>query len=263
MSRPDPRRRPTKAERKEQARLERERIRREMAVRSRNRRIGLVLVMLAVAGAAGAAIVAAAGAPELPTPRALLDRAAAAAQEAGCADIRTVGPYGGVADPQAPDYQDQLHIGAGSAIVVPPALGTYPSVPPTSGPHNPVPLSAGVYTEPPAVDRLIHSLEHGAAVIWYDPEAPAAMIEGIADFYGQADPVGQDRVIVAPYDYPDEGAAGILPPDTQMVLVAWHRLQTCAGPNLAAAFGFTSQYSFPTFGGRDYQGEAPQPGASM
>jgi hypothetical protein len=75
--------------------------------------------------------------------------------------------------------------------------------------------------------------------------------------------VGQDRVIVAPYDYPDGGEAGLLPPGTQMALVAWHRLQSCARPNLAAAFGFTSQFAFPTFGGRPYQGEAPEQGSAI
>lgn len=263
MSRPDPNRRPTKAERREQARLERERIQREMASRSRNRKIGLILVAVAVAGAAGAAIVSAAGSPSFPAPGALLQRADAAAQQAGCGDVQTAEPYGGVADPQAPGYQDQIHVGPGAAFAVMPGLETYPSVPPASGPHNDVTLSAGVYSEPPAVDRLIHSLEHGAAVIWYAPDAPTATIDQIAAFYRQNDPIGQDRVIVAPYDYPAAGAAGILPPGTQMVVVAWHRLQSCASPSLAAAFGFTSQYAFPTYGGRGYQGEAPEPGRAI
>ena len=33
--------------------------------------------------------------------------------------------------------------------------------------------------------------------------------------------------------------------------------------DLAVAFDFTSQYSFPTTAGRDYQGEAPEPGAAI
>lgn len=263
MSSSDPNRRPTKAERKERARVERERIQREMASRSRNRKIGIGLVSLAVAGAVGAAVISTAGSPDLPDPQVLLERADAGAQQAGCADVQTTGSYGGVDDPEAPDYVDQSHIGPGSPFQAMPPLGTYPSVPPASGPHGDVTLGAGVYRDPPAVDRLIHSLEHGGAVIWYDPDAPGAVIDGIRAFYQQNDPVGQDRVIVAPYDYPDGGEAGLLPPGTQMALVAWHRLQTCAQPNLAAAFGFTSQFASPTFGGRPYQGEAPEAGAPI
>ena len=41
-------RRPTKAERKDQARLEREQIQRQMAARKRNRNIGIVVISLAV-----------------------------------------------------------------------------------------------------------------------------------------------------------------------------------------------------------------------
>jgi hypothetical protein len=45
-----------------------------------------------------------------------------------------------------------------------------------------------------------------------------------------------------------------------MALVAWHNVQTCANVNLAAAFGFTSEYAFPTFEQREYKGEAPEAG---
>ena len=41
-------RRPTKAERKDQARIEREQIQRQMAARKRNRNIGIVVIALAV-----------------------------------------------------------------------------------------------------------------------------------------------------------------------------------------------------------------------
>jgi hypothetical protein len=142
-----------------------------------------------------------------------------------------------------------------------PALSTYPSVPPTSGPHADSPLAAGVYPSPPAMDQLIHSLEHGAAIVWYDPNASGAALTEIQDFYRDAD-VGS-RVIVAPYDYPDEGAAGSLPAGTGMALVSWHRLQTCTDVNLAAAFGFTARYASPSYSGEDYLGDAPEPGAAL
>jgi uncharacterized protein DUF3105 len=257
MSRPDPRRRPTKAERKEEARLERERIQRAMAKRSRNRKLGVGLMAVAVAGAIGAVAITAAGSPDIPDPDALLRRAGSATQQAGCEPVETIGAYGAIDDPADPGYTDRTHVGGGSFVSMPP-LETYPSVPPTSGPHADTTLGAGVYDDPPAVDRVLHSLEHGAAVIWFDPDASSETIDEIRAFYRQNDAVRQDRVIVAPFDYPDQGAAGLFPPGIEMALVAWHRMQTCAEPSVAAAFGFTSQYAFPTYGTRPYQGESPE-----
>jgi hypothetical protein len=253
--RPDQTRRPTKAERKEQARLEREALQRRLAARRRRRTVGTVLVVAGV----GAGILAFTLMPsggELPDADALLQRAAQAADAAGCGDVSTTPSF----DP--PD-QDRTHIGT----TVGPPLSAYPTTPPASGPHAAVTLPAGVYESLGLAElfRSIHSLEHGAAVIWYDPAAPAERVARLLDFYDrrlQDAQVGQDRVIVAPYDFPGD-AAGVLPDGTQMALVAWHRLRTCASVDLAVAFDFTSQYSFPTTDGRDYLGEAPEPGAQI
>jgi hypothetical protein len=46
-------------------------------------------------------------------------------------------------------------------------------------------------------------------------------------------------------------------------LVSWHRLRSCASIDLAVAFDFTSQFSFPTAEDREYAGVAPEPGASL
>lgn len=45
---------------------------------------------------------------------------------------------------------------------------TYETDPPTSGAHHPTWVSAGFYTEPQQTERLVHSLEHGNVVIYYD-----------------------------------------------------------------------------------------------
>ena len=47
----------------------------------------------------------------------------------------------------------------------------YSSLPGTSGPHWDTPANWGVYTTPQEESQLIHNLEHGGIVIWYDPEA--------------------------------------------------------------------------------------------
>ncbi len=263
-------RRPTKAERKEQARLEREQIQRRVTRRRRSRTLGLALVAVAVVAiVVGVVVLQPADAPATAdAPEALLQEAASAAEAAGCDDVQTVDPYGGVSDPDAPGYQDQVHIGSGEFLTGP-ALSTYPSIPPTSGPHAaipPGPIAAGVYDSPPDLYRAIHSLEHGASIVWYRPGTSQAALDRLTAFYGQSlddASVGQDRVIVAPYDYPDQGEAGQLPSGVNMAIVAWHRLQGCGAVSLPVAFDFTSRFSAPPWGDRTYEGEAPEAGATL
>ena len=261
---PNESRGPTKAERKEQARLEREAIQRQMTSRKRNRTIGLTLVALAVVVVIVAVVVLQPGGGSdtaTATPAELLSQAPDAAQAAGCTEVQTTDFYGG-ADQSSPDYADQAHIEGDERFPELPPLDSYPSTPPASGPHvGATTLPAGVYDSPPDLGPLLHSLEHGGSVVWYSPTAPQAQVDEIRAFYDQSDPVGQDRVIVAPYDY--EGPGGQLPDGVQMAVVAWRRLQTCATPDLAVAFDFTSQYSYPTTQDREYVGEAPERGAAM
>lgn len=45
----------------------------------------------------------------------------------------------------------------------------YPQTPPAGGDHNPAWLNCGVYTEVQANENAVHSLEHGAIWVTYDP----------------------------------------------------------------------------------------------
>lgn len=155
----------------------------------------------------------------------------------------------------SPEDSDHAHIDDPSAY---PDLSTYPSTPPASGPHALSPLPAGVYGDPPDVYATIHSLEHGAVVVWLSPEdAPFAG----SDFF--RDPENIDHVVVAPYDYPDQGASGSLPEGKAMALVSWHHVQLCDDANVTAVEEFLSQYRFPTLGGGEYLGDAPEQGAPI
>jgi hypothetical protein len=49
-------------------------------------------------------------------------------------------------------------------------LVTYDRVPPAGGPHNPVQLNCGVYTQALPNENAVHSLEHGAVWITYNPD---------------------------------------------------------------------------------------------
>jgi hypothetical protein len=279
-------RRLTKAERKDEARRQREEIQRQMARRRRNRKI-MTATAIVVAVAVVATVVFF-GRSGIPSPQDLLAQAKTAEKAAVCTTVKNVPPFatGNVTGDKAaaaaaiahgdPTAVDRDHIG-GQYNPTPPKLSLYPSVPPTSGPHAPIPpgpLPAGVYDSPPDIYRAIHSLEHGAAIVWYAPSAPADLVNAVKAFYGQKQlkqNVGQDRVLVAPYDYPDQGSAGLLPKGVTMALVAWHRLETCGRLNLAAAFDFTSQYSVRAAGqglqagypGRKYLGEAPEAGSGL
>jgi hypothetical protein len=235
-----------------------------MARRRRNRWIGIALVVVAVAGViVGGTLVGRSS--NLPDPAETLAAAPAAAQAAGCEEVQVVGPYGGVEDPAAPDFHDRTHTSPTGAFPTMPPLSTYETVPPTSGPHDPTWLRFGVYGSPPPIAQVIHSLEHGAVVIWHAPEAPPEEIDRIAEFFERTDAaVGGSKVIVAPYDYPQEGEAGGLPEGAQMALVAWHRLRSCGSPSLPVAFDFVTRFaSAPNDVDVAYQGEAPEPQAAV
>jgi hypothetical protein len=230
---------PNRLARKEEARRQREALRRKMARRRTLRITGAIVAALVVVAAVTVYVLS------RPNP----------AEAAGCGDVRTIAPY--------PGGNDRAHIGSGSAVTSPPPLLTYSSVPPASGPHDPTPQPAGVYSTPPGIYHVIHSLEHAAVVIWYPPGTQGAELAKIKSFYN--DPINQDHVIVSPYDYPDQGAAGKLPSGKQMVLVAWHHMESCSRISLSAAQDFIKHYRLTTgeTASTAYKGDAPEPGLSI
>jgi hypothetical protein len=76
---------------------------------------------------------------------------------------------------QQPD-DGQTHVTPGTDCRAPGASGAcgadpYSSLPAASGPHWSGPANWGVYTTPQVETQLVHNLEHGGVVIWYDPDA--------------------------------------------------------------------------------------------
>jgi len=155
----------------------------------------------------------------------------------------------------SPTKDNQTHHEDGAG----PALDTYTTVPPVSGPHAGTTLPAGAYDSPPPIENVLHSMEHGAAVIWYSPTAPAEEVSALAAFVAE----NQEHTIMAPLDYPEEGDAGQLPEGTQMALAAWQRLQLCSALSQDAVLEFLRSYRSPTLGGGAYLGEAPEPGFAI
>lgn len=237
---------PNRQVRKQEARERREAIRRRQA---RHRYYRIISVLVAILVAAGAV-----------TAVALVNRKNRSKifNAAECGVVQTMRPYSAT--------EDRTHIAAqGSTVTSPPPLSRYPSQPPTSGPHLPPGqwTKAGVYSSPPDVYGTIHSLEHGAVVIWYSPTTSSTELSKIKSFYQSASE--NDHVIVAPYNYPSQGKAGQLPAGKQMVLVAWHRMMQCGKISLDAVKLFVSDYRTPTGvpTPSGYKGDAPEAGASI
>lgn len=237
---------PNRQARKDEARRQREALQRKMRRRRSMRVMGAVLAVLVVAAAISLYFVVFRQTP---------------AEAAGCSSVLTIKPY-------QPLRDDRTHIGAqGSDVPTPPPISTYRSIPPTSGPHLPPgeQLPQGVYDSPPNPWSAIHSLEHGAAIIWYAPSvSTTTQIEQIKSFYGKS--ANNDHVIVAPYDYPSQGAAGKLKAGEPVAMVFWHHMQTCQKASFAVAQSFVDHYRVPSSGipplGYPADG-APEPGSPI
>jgi hypothetical protein len=76
---------------------------------------------------------------------------------------------------------------------------TYDRVPPAGGPHNPVQLNCGVYTEQVPNENAVHSLEHGAVWVTYQPNLPSAEVAQLQQLV-TSNYVGSERyIILSPY----------------------------------------------------------------
>ena len=69
----------------------------------------------------------------------------------------------------------------------------YPQNPPVGGDHNSVWQNCGVYSEPVQNENAVHSLEHGAVWLTYDPSLPADQVELL-----QAQAAANNYVLVSP-----------------------------------------------------------------
>jgi hypothetical protein len=157
----------------EKEKRRRERLAREAEAASSSRRkrlVGLasggvlalaivVAIVVAVAGGGGKGKTAGKPAPPVktdPIPAAATTNLNAAAKAAGCT-LKTF----------IPGPADREHV-TGTV--------TYKQNPPVFGPHYPVPAHDGDYahTKAPRTEELVHPLEHGRVVIWFNPAKVSA-----------------------------------------------------------------------------------------
>ena len=112
-----------------------------------------------------------------------------------------------------------------------PGQGTnYGSQFPLSGPHHRVPARPGFYDAPQLPIQLVHALEHGHVVIYYDQPDDADLdeLKSWADLYTG----GWDGVVVTPM----AGLRG------RVVLTAWAKRLTLSPFDAASAAAFIDAY---------------------
>jgi hypothetical protein len=73
----------------------------------------------------------------------------------------------------------------------------YNTSPPTSGPHSPQFAQNRVYDTPVPKEQLVHSMEHGAVVVWYNT-TDQNVIRSMAQIVNGANQAGK-LVVMAPY----------------------------------------------------------------
>jgi hypothetical protein len=111
---------------------------------------------------------------------------------------------------------------------VPPKPGAhvsvrYPTVPPSTGPHFEAPLVGErkffTAADRPAMETLVHNLEHGYTVLWYDgplSETTKAQLEQLAKVTNELDP-SAGKFIVSAWDQ----AYGQFPAGKKFALSHW------------------------------------------
>jgi hypothetical protein len=183
-----------------------EKMRAEQARKERTRSLAIlgvcVLVVLALVGSAGVVAYNDHRRNEKLASK-KITQLGKAASAAGCDPIKTT-----VTD------HNQSHIPTGTI--------TYKDAPPSFGPHRPQPAVFGraFYSDDrPEVATLVHNLEHGYVIAWYDDTAAKDKnemdeLKAIGDKYVAA----QGRFIAAPW-HPSDGAA--FPAGKHIALTRW------------------------------------------
>lgn len=135
--------------------------------------------------------------------------AATGAQKLSAVERQPAQSDGHLAPGQSPGYRDRM---------------------PTAGAHDPKWIDPGYYDTPQVPTRLVHSLEHGMIVIYYDapPAAVSATLRSWAELYGGP----WSGIVVAPM--PGLGE--------EVVLTAWERMLKLRPFDEAAAAAFVDRF---------------------
>jgi len=123
---------------------------------------------------------------------------------------------GEVGTQQANDGSEHVRDGT----IIPDPQRPYSSTPATSGVHWDSPTNWGVYSTPQPEEQLIHNLEHGGIVIWYDPAAldaeQVAQLTQYVNTQTASGISGRYKFILSPWEGPDLEAP--------IAVTAWRQL---------------------------------------
>ena len=127
---------------------------------------------------------------------------------------------------------------------------SYTMVPPDNGEHFATPAypAAEFYTtaDRPAVETLVHNLEHGYTVVWYTSATPKAQVEQLkkVSTLARKDDKTAGKFIVAPWDE----SRGAFPAGKTIGLTHWGTKsgyrQLCGGVSGAAVKAFVDSYPY-------------------
>jgi hypothetical protein len=71
---------------------------------------------------------------------------------------------------------------------------SYPQTPPAGGQHNPIWQNCGIYDQPVANEQAVHSLEHGAVWITYQPDLGEGDVNQLRELVR-----GRSHALLSPY----------------------------------------------------------------
>jgi hypothetical protein len=102
--------------------------------------------------------------------------------------------------------QGNAHVSVGEDV-------EYERFPPLSGPHDPNSLPGGFYESEQRVEQLVHNLEHGHVVVYYDPAALNDSAEESLKEFAAAQNGNWAAVVAVPNPRDD--------PESAFILTAW------------------------------------------
>lgn len=136
------------------------------------------------------------------TPR---NELGASLAEAGCAPVE-----------ENPAKGNQEHVPDGTFV-------DYDRLPPDSGPHynHWAPFTTRFYAEEdrPDIQELVHNLEHGYTIVWYNPEMDSDQVKELRQISKTFGDEVVDKFIAAPWTESD-GAA--FPDGANLTMVRWY-----------------------------------------
>lgn len=142
------------------------------------------------------------------------------------------------ATPGALDNVQTFEYGAGKHTPGVDDTVEYDESPPVGGEHSPIWLECKFYDEPIENEKAVHSLEHGAVWITYDPALPESDVETLRDR------LDENYTLLSPY----EGQ------EAAVVVTAWNTQLELDGVDDPRLDDFVTEYR---------QGpQTPEPGAS-